>query len=350
MKVAIDTGPLTSGHSVRGIGVHTRELIKALEKIKVFDFNIEAVDFTQTDLSKYDIAHFTSFRPFFWSVPLSRICRKMVLTIHDTIPLIYPAAYSPGIKGKIRFEIQKLLLRNFDAFITISETSKKDIVRFLPIKSDKIYVTHLAPKQCFAKKPSQKYLADVRNKFNLPENFILYVNDINYNKNIMVLADACKQIDMPLVIVGKQAASKDIDWDNVENQSFKIFTDKYGKNKDVIRIGFATDDDLVAIYKMADVFCMPSLYEGFGLQVLESMLAGCPVVASKVQAHVEIAGDAAVFADPASSQDFADKLTKVMSDDRLRNKLIKDGYEKVTEYSWEKTACETIQVYNQLLK
>src|SRR3990167_6240819 len=138
MKIAIDAGPLTSGHSVRGIGTYTRELLKAT--------GLKGVDVGKFGLGKFDLVHFTSFNPFFISLPYSKPENtKFVITIYDLITLIYPDHYKPGIRGGINFLINKFLIkRNVDAVITISETSKKDICRFLGISPEKVHVIHLA--------------------------------------------------------------------------------------------------------------------------------------------------------------------------------------------------------------
>src|SRR3990167_10970095 len=109
IKLAIDSGPTKSGDAVRGIGVHTANLVKYLRKLK--DLNIDVVDFSKVDLRGYDIAHYQKFNPYFFSIPFSKRT-KTVLTIHDLIYLIYPKHYPPGIKGSLRFLIQKLLLKN----------------------------------------------------------------------------------------------------------------------------------------------------------------------------------------------------------------------------------------------
>ena len=146
IKVAIDSGPTKSEDAIRGIGVHTTTLVKYLRNIK--DLDIDVVDFSKVELGAYDIAHYQKFNPYFFSVPFSKRTRT-VLTIHDLIYLIYPKHYPAGIKGRIRFLMQKLLVKNVDAVVTISETSKKDIVRFLGIPQEKIHVIYLAPKEVF---------------------------------------------------------------------------------------------------------------------------------------------------------------------------------------------------------
>lgn len=345
MKVAIDTGPLEGGNAVRGIGVHTRELLKAFQKLDLSDIKIDAVDFAKTDLAKYDLAHYPYFRPFFVTLPWNKKT-KQVVTIHDLIPLIYPDAYPPGIKGWLRFQIQKYLVKKADAIITISETSKKDIVRFLGIPEQKIHVTYLAPQSGINRVTDKKILKETKEKYNLPDKFVLYVGDVNYNKNLITLVKACKKIKIPLVISGKQAASEDLDRENIENLAFWELIDKYGDDKDVLRIGFV--DNLSALYSLASAYCQPSLYEGFGLTILEAMKVGVPVVAAKTQVLVEVGGNAALFADPKNYEDLAEKLKMVLKNPENAMEYIKKGKENCSKFSWKKTAEETLQVYREI--
>src|SRR5690554_1596077 len=150
MEVAIDTGPLESGHAIRGVGVNTKELIETLKKeikqSKDLAIKLSAVDFSKTDLSKFDLVHYTAFHPYFLSIPEVKSKAKVILTIHDLIYLIYPDKYPSGFKGKINFYKNKSRLKNVDAVLTISETSKKDIVRFLKVPPEKVKVIYLAAK------------------------------------------------------------------------------------------------------------------------------------------------------------------------------------------------------------
>src|SRR3989344_4734070 len=141
MKVAIDKRPLISGHMVRGIGVHTRELLRALglKTKKLKDLKIEAVDSGKVNLERYDLVHFPYFHPFFLTIP-AKVPTKFIVTIHDLIPLIYPKHHPPGLKGSLRFVLQKQRIQKAVGIITISETSKKDIARLLNVPEQKIYV------------------------------------------------------------------------------------------------------------------------------------------------------------------------------------------------------------------
>lgn len=362
LKIGIDAGPLASGHSIRGIGVYVRELIKALGQ--------KGVDVKNDDLSKYDIVHFTSFKPFEVSLPFFKPKNtKFVLTIYDLIPLIYPKNYPAGIKGKIKFLINKFLIqKNVDVIITISETSKKDICRFLNIKPKKVYVIYLAPRENFGVKTRVK-LKTISKKYKLPEKFVLYVGDINYNKNIPVLLKACEIADVNLVIVGKQAldiedGGMDIrslrgpmdyirflfNLPHPELKHYQSLQNSFKNNPKVFRLGFVPDSDLAEIYKLATVYCQPSLYEGFGLPVLEAFSSGCPVVSSKTQALVEIAEAAALFADPQNPNDFAQKILEILNNNVLREQLINTGRVLASKFSWQKTAKQTYDVYKSLIR
>jgi glycosyltransferase involved in cell wall biosynthesis len=331
LKIAIDSGPLTSGHAVRGIGVYTRELLKALK--------IDGVDVRKKDLSKYDLVHFTSFKPFEVSLPFSKPKGiKFVLTIYDLIPLIYPKHYPSGAHGWINWQMNKYLIKkNVDAIITISETSKKDICRFLDIDPSRVFVTYLAARSMFKKMQiTQKWrdswiLEDDGKR--VPKRFALYVGDVNYNKNIPNLVKACKIANIPLVIAGKQAYS--VGKNNLNHPELAHL-----KNVDwsgVIRVGFVPDEVLVELYNLATVFIQPSFYEGFGLPALEAVACGTPIAVARSQCAVEILGDDFTYCDPKDPQSMAEAILNPNRDKKLPR-----------VYSWEKTAEETMKVYQNV--
>lgn len=362
MRVAIDATPLTLGHAFRGIGYHTKKLIDSLKELQTERLRIDPVDFSKTDLSRYDVAHYTSFHPFFFSIPLRKQARKTILTIHDLIPLLYPNHYPPGAKGRIRFLLQKLLIKNIDAIITISETSKKDICRFLDVSPKKVFVVYLASGGKFGILDQGRRIF-VKKKYNLPDKFVFYLGDVNYNKNIPNLITACEIARVPLVVCGKQAVEIDslvntpillgpMDWiryllgrSHPEIEHLKQLSRKFYDSKDIFKTGFVSEEDLVAIFNLASVYVQPSFYEGFGFPVIHAMTSGCPVVASKTQALVEIGQDATLFADPNDPRDFAKKILQVCNNRKLKDELIKRGFARAKEFSWERTAGETLAVY-----
>ena len=356
MRIAIDNGPLKSGHKIRGVGMYTRELIKALGS------NVEAVDFSKADLGKYDVIHYPYFGIFTNILPFPKPT-KTVITIHDLVPLIYSKHYPPGLRGSLRLLEKRLLLGGVDAIITDTETSKKDIVRFLGVKPEMVHVVYLAPKEIFRKLTDKRLLTAAKKKYKLPDRFVLYIGDVNYNKNIPNLIAACKIAKLPLVICGKQALDvEDLgndlralkgprDWvrflfgkPHPELAHYKEILKAFNRDKNVMRLGFVLDADLVAIYNLATLYCQPSLYEGFGLPVLEALACGTPVVAAKTQALVEIAEGAARFVDPYDPKDIAKGFKNLVRSPRLASRQAK----LPRDYSWDKVAQETLAVYAQI--
>ena len=230
MRIAIDTKPLLTGHAIRGIGSYVRNLTRELAKLK----KVESVESKNAELIHY---------PYFdlFSHTLKIRDKPVVVTIYDVIPLLYPKYYPTGIKGKFNFFLQKRELKKVTAIITISENSKKDIVKYLRVDPDKVSTIHLAASDIFKPITNHQALVTAQKKYNLPKTFVLYVGDVNYNKNLGALATACRQISVPLVIVGKQASSSDFDVKHVENQPFVKFLQQFGDDSNVLRLGYVPD-------------------------------------------------------------------------------------------------------------
>jgi glycosyltransferase involved in cell wall biosynthesis len=338
IKIAIDSSPLTSGHAVRGIGVNTRELLQGFKLVPHKDIQIAEVDFSKDNLSKYDIVHYQYFRPYFVDMPFTKPAKKVVLTIHDLIPLIYPEHYPSGTRGGLNWQINKYLVKkNVDAIITISETSKKDICRFVGIDPKKVFVTYLAARPMFhklkvSKKWCDSWLMEIDGR-RVPKRYALYIGDVNYNKNIPNLVKACEIAKIPLVIAGKQVYQiEKMDLDHPELSHLKNIN-----WSNVIRLGFVPDEILVELMNFATVYIQPSLYEGFGLPALEAIASGTPMAVVKSQCMVEILGNDFSYCDPTDAKSMA----KTILNPNRNKKLPRD-------YSWEKTARETLEVYQRV--
>ncbi len=342
ITIAIVSGLAKKADSVRGIGAHNSELFNEFKIGSTKEIKLPELGMND-NLSMFDVVHFTSFRPFFISLPFFKPKNtKFVLTIHDLIPLIYPKHYPAGIKGSVRFFINKLLIKLYvDRIITISETSKKDICRFLGVKPNIVDVVYIAPKNKIKKLESGKWSNEITKKYGLPKKFVLFDHGVNYNKNIPTLIEACRQVGIKLAIVGKETENigrldlNHAELSHLENVDFS----------DVLKLGFVSDEDLNKLFNLATIYVQPSFYEGFGMPPIEAMSVGCPVICSKTQALVEVGGDSCLYFDPNSPEELAEKIKMYMTSEKLRKEYIKKGFERVKKFSWKKAAEETLDVY-----
>ncbi len=348
MKIAIDISPLTSGHKVRGVGFYLENLKNSL--LKYFPDN-DYVFFAAGEKipSKLNIVHFPYFEPFFLALPLYKKYRTVV-TVHDLTPIVFPDSFPAGIKGKIKWQMQRFALRQTRRIITDSQNSKKDIVKYVGINPEKIDVVYLAAGDEFkALDLNEKEAGKLRKKYNLPPKFVLYVGDVTWNKNLPRLLDAMQLVDVPLVMIGKNLVNNDYDKANPWNHDLNRVNELLINNKNVVRLGFVETKDLVGIYNLASVFVMPSLYEGFGLPILEAMACGCPVVTTHEGSLREVAGDAALIIDGYDFNSIASGVKKVIGDKALQQKLIEAGFENTKKYSWRKTAQQTLASYRKAI-
>ena len=355
------------GHAVRGIDVYNKNLLPELQKLgKKRGFSIESITHHLPAQTGDAIIHWPYFDFFFDTLkPASGV--KNVVTVYDCIPLIYSKHYPAGFRGMINFRQQKNALKKADAVITISETSKKDIVRFLDVPAEKIHVVYAGPGNPTSHKVLRGKQDGIKKKYDLPEKFILYVGDVNYNKNIVNLVKAIKIAKIPLVIVGKHATMLEdsvnyevhlegprdmVRWfmgkPHPEISHYKELIDEIESTKLIRRLGFVETDELSAIYNLASIYCQPSFYEGFGMPVLEAFSSFVPVVAARTQALVEIASDAAYYVDPNDPKDIANGLKAVLDNLKIKDDLVKKGSKRSKEFSWEKTARLVIDVYKSL--
>lgn len=351
MVIGIDNSPLVSthklAHKIRGTGFYTKNLIEALQK---YHPENEYVLFTQGERieGKLDIYHYPYFEPFFLSLPF-RKRGKTIITIHDLAPLVFPEMFPVGIKGKLKYSLQKLLAKRADAIITDSESSKKDIIKLLGFEQNQVYSIPLAAGEQFVKKSiSREEKEMLQKKYGLPEQFALYVGDATPNKNLKRLVDAAILADIPLVMVGGALTKQDINVNHPWNRDIVYVQKKALENKKIQLLGYVTDKDLVDLYNIAELFVFPSLYEGFGLPVLEAAACGCPVVTSMGGSLPEVMGESALYIDPYSVQDISEKMTEMLTDKKIQKKYSELGLIQAGKFSWEKTANLTVKVYIHL--
>ena len=343
MRVAIDISPTKSGHKVRGIGSYTKNLIEEFKKRK---WGIEFIFFDKSSTPPpVDVIHYPYFDLFFRTLPIKKTYGRVV-TIHDIIPLVFPKYFPAGMRGYINLFFQKRALKNVDAVICDSKTSKDDIASKLSFPENRIHVVYLAAGSDFKQIADRRLLSVVAKKYQLPKNFILYVGDVNWNKNIPNLLEAVKIARIHLVMVGQALVDKNLEQ---TREIEKIIIKLNLKNK-IIRTGYLPEEDLINVYNLASLTVLPSYYEGFGLPVLESMACGTPIICSKLASLAEVSGPDAVFSDPANPADIAKKITQVLNlslkqKEELSKRLIKHA----SKFTWEKVAQDTIRVYESII-
>ena len=345
MKVAIDVSPLKNANRYRGVGAYTNQLAESLKLLNISDFSFQLIESGKI-AKDYNLIHYPFFDPFFLTLPLKKE-KPTVVTIHDTIPLVFPEHYPPGAKGNLKFQIQKFSLKNVKAVITDSENSKKDIFKYLNYPKEKIYVIPLAPAKDFKVIKNKDFLDKIKRKYKLPEKFILYVGDVNYNKNVLGLIKAFadfrdQEKDLNFVLVGKAFLEEDLK----ETQEIIKLINLLDLNKNIIRLGWIPQEDLAGIYNSATVYCQPSFYEGFGLPVLEAMACGCPVVAANTSSLPEICGRAAIMFDPYNIKSIVEGIKMALNQ---KSDLMAKGLRQVENFNWEKVAQKTYEVYQKVV-
>lgn len=338
MKVAIDITPTLTAHASRGIGVYTKNLLEELQKVD----EIKMIPFEDPRTPpEADLVHYPYFDLFFHTLPIW--CKvPRLITIHDVIPLVFPEHFASGKKGKINLWLQKIALKNTQGIICDSETSKNDIASKLAYPLEKIHVVYLAPSKVFKKVSDRKILNSTKEKYKLPEEYILYVGDVNWNKNIPNLLKAVQLSNINLVLVGKAI----IDNSLVQVKEINSLISDLKIDKQIQKLGYVSDEDLANIYNLAEITIVPSYYEGFGLPVVESIACGTPVICANNSSLAEIGGDAAIYCNPNDPEDIADKINNFISSDKNTKEKRKTMLQKQSvKFNWKRTGKDVLKIY-----
>ncbi len=277
---------------------------------------------------------------------------KFLLTIHDIFPYVI-SDYLPKYNNDARIDrmntyywkwMSRWGCSKSEKVIAVSESTKNDIIRIFSENPAKISVIHEAVAESFYSVRDKKCLDTFKKKYNLPEKYILCVGT-GTHKNIQGSIKAFRTLKqkkhstLKLIITGATS--------NIRNEVFDWIKAKKMQDE-VILWGYFPAEDLNLLFNAAELLLFPSFYEGFGLPVLEAFACGLPIIASKVSALPEIAGDAAILLDPHNNEEISFQLERVLSDQKLRKSMISKGFLQVARFTWENSAQKTSALINEI--
>jgi glycosyltransferase involved in cell wall biosynthesis len=262
-----------------------------------------------------------------------------VMTLYDLSLALFPETHLRVLRWSSNVLVPRFL-KACDRIIAISESTKRDAVRLYGIPEEKIVVTPLAAEERFRPAVPDR-VSEVRGRFGLPSRFLLYVGTVEPRKNLGVLLAALSRLkgqgrEVPLVVAGRLGWLYD---------GFLAKIRSLGLERLVFLPGFVPDDDLPALYTAAEGFVYPSVYEGFGIPVLEAMGCGTPVLCSDASSLPEVAGDAGILLPPGDPAAWAEAIARLMESGALRRELREKGFRQASLFRWEETARRTWEVY-----
>ena len=281
--------------------------------------------------------------PHYVLPPLTR-CRSVV-TIHDCIHLMFPQ-YLPN-RLALAYARSSLWMaaRSSNRILTVSEASKRDILRFFDVPPEKIAVIYNGIDDRFRRQPPEEEFVRVRERYQLQGDFVLYAGNVKPHKNLGRLLDAFHLLrqegldHLKLVVIGDEIS---------KYTDLRRTVHRHNLHKHIRFLGYMPDETLAVLYRLATVFVFPSLYEGFGLPPLEAMASGTPVVTSNVSSLPEVVGDAAVLVDPTEPASIADGLRRVLTDPALAASLVERGHARAAEFSWERSVAQIRAIYGEV--
>lgn len=263
--------------------------------------------------------------------------------IHDLTYLYFPEVVEEKNLAHLRRVVPRSI-KEADFIITVSDSVKSELVKEFGLDPDRCIVTPIPPRAEFYKKSNR----EVHQKYGIPtEKYIYFIGNLEPRKNLKVLLEAYLQLpveirkEYSLILAGSRG------WKNTSLQNDLKKAEEAGEN--VRHIGFVDQTDSPTLYQKANVFVMPSIYEGFGMPILEALASHCPVIASDIPVLREVGGDVAVYANPADAADFRDKIADQLRQNSVTPEWQKRADRNLARYSWEENVRKIIDLTNQLI-
>lgn len=289
-------------------------------------------------MGEIDVLHSTAFTMPLLSRP------KIVVTVHDLGCFIFPQ-YHAAANYQFVTKHLHLAARRANLIIAVSESTKKDVQRYLHIPDEKIEVTYEAAGDIFFNRHPPDSIAAMKTKYHITKPYFLAVGSIEPRKNLSRALVAFKALlemkgaNYQFVIAGGKG------W---KNEAFYTLLKKLDIDSHLVFTGYVKEEELPPLYQGAEAFIYPSIYEGFGLPVLEAMASGVPVITSNVSSLPEVAGDAALLVNPMEVFEIYEAMEALVTNPSLREDLKGKGLEQSKKFSWEKTALDTLKIYRKV--
>jgi glycosyltransferase involved in cell wall biosynthesis len=264
---------------------------------------------------------------------------KSVVTIHDLIFMRYPQLYS-FFDRNVHFMKFKKAAQSADLVIAISEQTKKDIVTFLDVDAEKIKVIYQGCQSVFKQNYTEIEFKTITSKYKLPATFILNVGTIEERKNALLIVEAIKDLDTVLVLVGKETSYA---------EKIHHYIKEYHLEHKIIFLKGLSSKELALVYQLATVFVYPSIFEGFGIPIIEALFSKTPVITTKFGVFPEAGGPNTMYINPEDSKELQEKITLLLNDKSKRDEMIERGLEYAQRFNDELIAIELMQCYKELL-
>ena len=375
-KVCLDIRPAQTGAKHTGIGVYASELARAIQGLE------HGLDIWYLVLANYPLPDFNLppdrlicvWRPskperwhvafdwfflqkllvnkginLFHSLTLGTVYPannlRVISTVHDLIPTLFPEDYVTSLDGKWLYQLKLRSICASNGLIAISEATKQDVLKHYHVSADKISVAYLAASSIYI--PAGLTVQnEFRERLRVPDSYILYLGGYSFRKNVPVLIQAFSQLKnlrhhVKLVLAGGIKSGPE--------EQLRSLIAELGIQEDVVWLGHISERDLPILYSGAEIFVYPSIYEGFGLPVLEAMACGAPVITSNVSSLPEVAGDAAVLVDPHDKIGLTMAMRRILEDSSFHADLGRKGLSRSAAFSWDRCARQTVAVYQQYL-
>jgi glycosyltransferase involved in cell wall biosynthesis len=375
MRIGLDGIPLAT--PLTGIGHYTLELALALAHLSPSDefeliSTLPLSEATARQLQQHNLANlqtirtrFEALRAYWWTlglplhiwrrgytlyhgtnydVPLWNRC-PTVVTIHDLSLLLHPSTHEKRLVNRARRRLP-VVARNARMIITPSESVRGEVCEQLSVRPEKVRVVPEAARSNFRQLPREQTIA-TKTRLGVEDEFVLFVGTIEPRKNLLTLVRAFEELlrttalRPQLVIVGREGWLNDELFSYIKNSEFR---------RRVLLTGYVSEEDLVALYSSCRVSIYPSLYEGFGLPTLEAMACGAPVITSRIESIMEAVGDAARLIPPTETSALTRSMVELLENEDERQRLSTAGLERARQFSWEKTARATMEVYREALE